>query len=115
MEQLIKKSDLISEIENIKALEFYEGTARDDYACMALDMLKDAIETIQQVEEHHAGSVWHDAQQPPEMHRKYLARYSDGRVNGSWERYGDGSIPWKDVIKEHRLTHWCYIDDLLKL
>lgn len=60
-------------------------------------------------------SIWHDAKEPPEMYRKYFARYSDGRINGSWERHDDGFIPWKDVIKEHNITHWCYVEDLLKL
>ena len=26
-----------------------------------------------------------------------------------------GFIPWKDVVKEHGFTHWCYVEDLLKL
>lgn len=60
-------------------------------------------------------SIWHDANQQPTMYRKYLVRYSDGRVSGSWERHDDGFIPWKDVVKEHGFTHWCYSEDLLKL
>ena len=60
-------------------------------------------------------SVWHDANHQPTMFRKYLVRYSDGRVSGSWERHDDGFIPWKDVVKEHGFTHWCYVEDLLKL
>ena len=60
-------------------------------------------------------SLWHDAKEPPEMYRKYFARYSDGKVNGSWERHDEGFIPWKDVVKEHHITHWCYVEDLLKL
>lgn len=60
-------------------------------------------------------SIWHDANQQPTMYRKYLVRYSDGRVNGSWERHDDGFISWKDVVKEHKFTHWCYTEDLLKL
>ena len=60
-------------------------------------------------------SIWHDANQQPTMYRKYLVRYSDGRVSGSWERHDNGFIPWKDVVKEHGFTHWCYVEDLLKL
>lgn len=60
-------------------------------------------------------SIWHDANQQPTMYRKYLVRYSDGRVSGSWERHDNGFIPWKDVIKEHGFTHWCYVEDLIKL
>lgn len=60
-------------------------------------------------------SVWHDANHQPKMFRKYLVRYSDGRVNGSWERHDDGFILWKDVVKEHGFTHWCYVEDLLNL
>ena len=60
-------------------------------------------------------SIWHDANQQPTMYRKYLVRYSDGRVSGSWERHDNGFIPWKDVVKEHGFTHWCYVEDLIKL
>ena len=60
-------------------------------------------------------SIWHDANKQPTMYRKYLVRYSNGRVSGSWERHDDGFIPWKDVVKEHGFTHWCYVEDLLKL
>lgn len=60
-------------------------------------------------------SIWHDANQQPTMYRKYLVRYSDGTVSGSWERHDDGFISWKDVVKEHKFTHWCYTEDLLKL
>lgn len=57
-------------------------------------------------------SIWHDANKQPTMYRKYLVRYSDGRVSGSWERHDNGFIPWEDVIKEHGFTHWCYVEDL---
>lgn len=60
-------------------------------------------------------SIWHEDNHQPTMYRKYLVRYSDGRVSGSWERRDDGFIPWKDVVKEHGFTHWCYVEDLLKL
>jgi hypothetical protein len=60
-------------------------------------------------------SIWHDTNHQPTMYRKYLVRYSDGRVSGSWERHDDGFIPWKDVVKEHGFTYWCYTEDLLKL
>jgi hypothetical protein len=70
-----------------------------------------AVNALQKVPE----SIWHDANQQPTMYRKYLIRYSDGRVSGSWERHDDGFIPWKDVVKEHGFTHWCYVEDLIKL
>ena len=70
-----------------------------------------AVNALQKVPE----SIWHDANQQPTMYRKYLIRYSNGRVSGSWERHDDGFIPWKDVVKEHGFTHWCYVEDLIKL
>ena len=70
-----------------------------------------AVKALQEEPE----SIWHDANQQPTMYRKYLIRYSDGRVSGSWERHDDGFIPWKDVVKEHGFTHWCYVEDLIKL
>ncbi len=78
------------------------------------EVLKDILDYIDKVQEESV-SVWHDANQQPTMFRKYLVRYSDGRVSGSWERHDDGFIPWKDVVKEHGFTHWCYVEDLLKL
>ena len=70
-----------------------------------------AVKALQEEPE----SIWHDANHQPTMYRKYLIRYSDGRVSGSWERHDDGFIPWKDVVKEHGFTHWCYVEDLIKL
>ena len=70
-----------------------------------------AVNALQKVPE----SIWHDANQQPTMYRKYLVRYSNDRVSGSWERHDDGFIPWKDVVKEHGFTHWCYVEDLIKL
>ena len=78
------------------------------------EVLKDILDYIDEVQKEPV-SVWHDANQKPTMFRKYLVRYSDGRVSGSWERHDDGFIPWKDVVKEHGFTHWCYVEDLLKL
>ena len=78
------------------------------------EVLKDILDYIDKVQEEPV-SVWHDANQQPTMFRKYLVRYSDGRVSGSWERHDDGFIPWKDVVKEHGFTHWCYTEDLIKL
>lgn len=73
-----------------------------------------AVKALQEVKEEPE-SIWHDANKQPTMYRKYLVRYSDGRVSGSWERHDNGFIPWEDVIKEHGFTHWCYVEDLLKL
>lgn len=73
----------------------------------------DILELMDEQEE--PVSIWHDANHQPTMYRKYLVRYSDGRVSGSWERHDDGFIPWKDVVKEHGFTHWCYVEDLIKL
>jgi hypothetical protein len=74
-------------------------------------MVAEFIDSLQE----ESVSIWHDAKEPPEMYRKYFARYSDGRINCYWERHDDGFIPWKDVVKEHNITHWCYVEDLLKL
>ncbi len=86
-------------------------TAYDEGKFDALSAVDALLDSLQEEPE----SIWHDAKEPPEMYRKYFARYSDGRINGSWERHDDGFIPWKDVIKEHNITHWCYVEDLLKL
>ena len=81
---------------------------RDEQRIEAIGM---AVQALQEEPE----SIWHDAIQQPKMYRKYLVRYSDDRVSGSWERHDDDFIPWKDVVKEHGFTHWCYVEDLLKL
>ncbi len=36
-------------------------------------------------------------------------------MTSSWERHDDGLIPWEDVVKEHKFTHWCYALDILRL
>lgn len=82
----------------------------------ALQDVQIKLDTIEVKEvEEETESIWHDANQQPTMYRKYLVRYSDDRVSGSWERHDDGFIPWKDVVKEHGFTHWCYVEDLIKL
>jgi hypothetical protein len=83
----------------------------DEQRIEAIDI---AVKALQEVKEEPE-SIWHDANKQPTMYRKYLVRYSDGRVSGSWERHDNGFIPWKDVIKEHGFTHWCYVEDLIKL
>lgn len=80
----------------------------DEQRIEAIDI---AVKALQEEPE----SIWHDANKQPTMYRTYLVRYSDGRVSGSWERHDNGFIPWKDVIKEHGFTHWCYVEDLIKL
>ena len=99
------KVELIrQEIERLKE----SGCASHIVIC---DTLLAFIDSLQE----EPVSIWHNANQQPTMYRKYLVRYSDDRVSGSWERHDDGFIPWKDVVKEHGFTHWCYVEDLLKL
>ena len=76
---------------------------------------RDTLNFIDSMQKEPATSLWHDASETPEIHRKFLVRFADGKINGSWERHDDGFIPWKDVVKEHKFTHWCYVEDLLKL
>ena len=45
--KLIDKDTLVAEIESIKSIEFNEGTPSDNYACMALDMVKDVLDTLE--------------------------------------------------------------------
>ena len=47
MAQYISKSALAAEIENIKSIEFNEGTPSDNYACMALDMVIETLDTLE--------------------------------------------------------------------
>lgn len=46
----IDKAAVVAEIENIKSIEFNERNSSDAYACMALDMVKEAIDTIEMKE-----------------------------------------------------------------
>lgn len=111
-----KLDKLIAEIKRRIAF-FYEQSVRKittDYNYCAL-ALQGVLCFYDSLQEEPVSSVWHDANQQPKIFRKYLVRYSDGRVSGSWERHDDGFIPWKDVVKEHGFTHWCYVEDLLKL
>lgn len=59
-------------------------------------------------------SIWHDANQPPEINTPILVRTYDNIVE-STKRYDDNLIPWEDRIKRDDITHWCYVEDLLKL
>lgn len=70
---------------------------------------KQGYETAQQ---DAISGLWHPASDAPEMYRKYLIMRQDGHITGSWERHDDGFIPWSDVVKEHKFTHWCYTEDL---
>lgn len=94
-----------------RLFEIMNGIGEND----AKNILTDLLSFIDSMQEEPSTSVWHDAKEPPEIHRKYLTRYADGKVNGSWERHDEGFIPWKEVVKEHKFTHWCYVEDLLKL
>ena len=125
MEQYILKSALVAEIDSwrdniIKSISDIPLTGRDradaTFEYEILGKIKDFLDFFEvKVAKEEPVSVWHDANQQPTMYRKYLVRYSDGRVSGSWERHDDGFIPWKDVVKEHGFTHWCYVEDLIKL
>ena len=120
MAHLIDKSALVAEIERLMnrydseydedstEVNAAKGNVCHEILC-TIDNLE--VKEVQKVPE----SIWHDANHQPTMYRKYLVRYSDGRVSGSWERHDDGFIPWKDVVKEHGFTHWCYVEDLIKL
>ena len=59
-------------------------------------------------------SIWHDANQQPEINTPILVRTYDNIVE-STKRYNDNLIPWEDRIKRDNITHWCYVEDLLKL
>lgn len=59
-------------------------------------------------------SIWHDANQQPEIYSNILVRTYDNIVE-STKRYDDNLIPWNDRIKRDGITHWCYVEDLLKL
>lgn len=88
------------------------GSDTDDACILELQNVLTYIDSLQEETE----SIWHDANQQPTMYRKYIVRYSDGSVSGSWERHDDGFISWEDEAKEHgSFTHWCYVKDLLKL
>ena len=119
MKQYIDKSALVAEIEKLKLctmdkhMNFYSEAAEGEYH--ALSNIESFLNTLEVKEVEEEPSIWHDANKQPTMYRKYLVRYSDGRVSGSWERHDNGFIPWKDVIKEHGFTHWCYVEDLIKL
>ena len=100
------KEKIRAEVERVANLYYDEERAAE-----ALHDILMYIDTLPQ----EPVSVWREAKHQPKMFRKYLVRYSDGRVSGSWERHDDDFIPWKDVVKEHGFTHWCYVEDLLKL
>ena len=106
------REKILAKIESLLNETNYEPFTDEVFGkIQSLKELKSYIDSLQEEPE----SIWHDAKEPPEMYRKYFARYSDGRINGLWERHDDGFIPWKDVVKEHNITYWCYVEDLLKL
>ena len=124
MAQYIDKDALVAEIEkrkkeaesNCGGYKSYDEHRCDSCIVGFYEEFLEILNTLEVKElQEEAESIWHDANQQPAMYRKYLVRYSDGRVSGSWERHDDGFIPWKDVVKEHSFTHWCYVEDLLKL
>ena len=115
MKQYIDKAAVAAELE--KKLDKYNKLQSFNYSAVKdLESLLNFLDTLEVKEvKEEPESIWHDANKQPTMYRKYLVRYSDGRVSGSWERHDNGFIPWKDVIKEHGFTHWCYVEDLIKL
>lgn len=120
MAQYLNKADVVAEIR--RRFDEYSSSILKHYdACkeakaQELGKILTILDTLEVKEvEEETESIWHDANQQPTMYRKYLVRYSDDRVSGSWERHDDGFIPWKDVVKEHGFTHWCYVEDLIKL
>ena len=88
---------------------------KDEYWEGKVDAYRNVLCIFDFMQKESTTQVWHDAIKAPEIHRKFLARFADGKINGSWERHDDGFIPWKDVVREHKITHWCYVDDLIKL
>lgn len=59
--KLIDKAAVVAEIENIKSIEFNERNSSEAYACMALDMVKEAIDTLEVKEvnlEKEANECW---------------------------------------------------------
>lgn len=98
-----------------EAIKYLQQLYPNGGHCWLDEQRMEAIGMAIQALQEEPVSIWHDANHQPTMFRKYLVRYSDGRVSGSWERHDDGFIHWKDVVKEHGFTHWCYVEDLLKL
>ena len=116
MTQYISKSAVVREIKRRRHVWRYGSSIEAKYKREECDDFLSFLDILEVKEvKEEPESIWHDANKQPTMYRKYLVRYSDGRVSGSWERHDDGFIPWKDVVKEHGFTHWCYVEDLLKL
>ena len=98
-----------NQIVNI-LLDFYEEYDANDrpmipniYAGKILDSLQEK-----------SASIWHDTNKQPEINTPILVRTYDNIVE-STKRYDDNLIPWEDRIKRDEITHWCYVEDLLKL
>ena len=113
MAHYIDKDALVAEIE--RRYETNIIGAHNAFRNGKIEALREVKDFIDTLEVKEVDNVWHDASEKPTMFRKYLVRFSDGGVSGSWERHDDGFIPWKHVVKEHAFTHWCYVEDLLKL
>lgn len=106
---------ILSLMTKEEAIKYLQQLYPNGGHCWLDEQRIDAIDMAVKALQEEPKSIWHDANKQPTMYRKYLVRYSDGRVSGSWERHDNGFIPWEDVIKEHGFTHWCYVEDLIKL
>ena len=82
---------------------------KDGYWC-ALYKIEEFIDSLQE----DPVSIWHNANQPPEINTPIIVRTYDNIIE-STKRYDDKLIPWDDRIKKDGITHWCYVEDLLKL
>ena len=61
-------------IENIKSIEFNEETSCDKHACMALDMVKDAIDTLE-VKEVDLEKGWKEFLKDGDVGFKEIAKH----------------------------------------
>lgn len=81
--------------------------------CAKKNLCQDILMFIDSLQEEPV-SIWHDVNQQPEINTPILVRTYDNIVE-STKRYDDNLIPWEDRIKRDEITHWCYVEDLLKL
>ena len=110
------KAKILAETERLKnTAEDYIAQGGVDCICARgnVEMADDIIKFINSLPEEPV-SIWHDVNQQPEINTTILVRTYDNIVE-STKRYDDNLIPWEDRIKRDGITHWCYVEDLLKL
>ena len=106
MEQYIKKSALVAEIEKLHGNPFYR---------MAI---KDVLAIIDSLQKEPVSSIWHDASEEPEEGKQlvfsYKKQYYAGRIYK--DEFGRTlAYDGKTAIELGLLDNWAYLDDLLKL